>query len=568
MPAPFLQGGPAMTSIRTLLVLILPLATLGAARAGSPCDPADAGSLCVAVSDDAGRPLGTVRGFSWNDQEQWRGIPFAAPPVGHLRWRPPESPAAWGGTRDASSFGSACVQWGGGDEDCLFLNVFRPVGTAASAQLPVIVHLHGGSNAVGSAEEDARSLVQHGVVVVTLNYRLFRFGFFAHPLLTAEGGGASGNYGLMDQIAALRWVQANIAGFGGDPGRVTLAGWSAGAHDAAAIMVSPLARGRGLFHRVVIQSPSYQDLYTLGGDLAAGEDLGARIAERVGCSSAPDVLDCLRRVSPADFLDLTGDLELPLMADGAVLPKPILELAAEVAGDGHDVPLLIGNTREEEGWFRLALADDGFAAEDFNRAAYVNETQNHFGPFAEKVRQEYPTEEYDDLLSAFIAVKSDAFGICPTREVARASGGSTYRYLYTKVLDDFPVVGSAHWVDQVLLWAYPWYPMTPGEAIVADRLQRYLTNFARTGDPNDPTDPELAAWPLFAAGDEQILTIDDTLSTMQGYHDGACDVLRGKLLDARCLSGCRRATAWFELSKRFAEKTLQVIRSGMGRQGR
>ena len=173
-------------------------------------------------------PSGALEGVANGDVLEWRGIPYAAPPVGALRWRAPAPAASWSGVRDATAFGSPCLQPFAfddngdvtetlGSEDCLFLNVFAPVGTTGASHLPVIVHLHGGGNVFGSAVADASHFVSHGVIVVTLNYRLGALGFVGHPALTAESG-SSGEYGVLDQIAALRWVHDNIGSFGGDPG--------------------------------------------------------------------------------------------------------------------------------------------------------------------------------------------------------------------------------------------------------------------------------------------------------------------------------------------------------------
>ena len=186
-------------------------------------------------------------------------------PSVRLRWRAPAPAASWSGVRDATAFGSPCLQPFAfddngnvtetlGSEDCLFLNVFAPVGTTGASHLPVIVHLHGGGNVFGSAEADASNFVSHGVIVVTLNYRLGALGFVGHPALTAESG-SSGEYGVLDQIAALRWVHDNIGSFGGDPGNVTLAGFSAGSFDTVALMASPLAAG--LITRAAVQGEAY-----------------------------------------------------------------------------------------------------------------------------------------------------------------------------------------------------------------------------------------------------------------------------------------------------------------------
>jgi para-nitrobenzyl esterase len=195
--------------------------------------------------------FGAIQGVNVGSVNQWRGIPYAAPPVGNLRWKPPIPSAPWTGVRDGSAFGSHCIQLG---------------------------------NYAGWGYEDTHVFVNQGVIVVTLNYRLGALGWIAHPALTAEGGGGSGNYGLMDQIAALQWVQDNIAAFGGDPTNVTLFGFSAGAFDVAALLVSPLAQG--LFKRVALQPEAFWPLTGAGLGLSDVEQLGEQLAQGVGCGNA------------------------------------------------------------------------------------------------------------------------------------------------------------------------------------------------------------------------------------------------------------------------------------------
>ncbi|HVQ87506.1 MAG TPA: carboxylesterase family protein, partial [Actinomycetes bacterium] len=204
---------------------------------------------------------GNLRGIDNGAVSEWRGIPYAAPPVGSLRWRAPRPAAQWQGVRDATEFAEPCIQVAfddqgpngtRGSENCLYLNVFAPKGAVPSSKLPVMVHLHPGGNAGFEPYTEATALVEHGVIVVTLAYRLGVFGFVGHPELSAKQGGHSGEYGMFDQLAALRWVQDNIAAFGGDSSNVTLFGSSAGSFDTVALTASPLSRG--LFARASIQA--------------------------------------------------------------------------------------------------------------------------------------------------------------------------------------------------------------------------------------------------------------------------------------------------------------------------
>lgn len=310
---------------------------------------------------------GPVRGVDEGDTWSWKGIPYAAPPVGQLRWRPPEPPACWSGVLDADAFGPKCLQRGEngevvGAEDCLTLNVWAPKGDAPEGGWPVMVFVHGGGNVQGSSSEtvpggaplyDGRFLAQReGVVVVTLNYRLGALGFLAHEALSAESSdGGSGNYGLMDQIAALEWVRDNVAGFGGDPTRVMLFGESASGVDALALLASPLAEG--LFRAVLVQSGGARGL-----PLDEAEAEGAERVAETSCGDAEDVLACLRDLDGSTIVETMpgvvgiGELELGAgsrvfgpVVDGRVLEQPPLQ--AVEAGAHHAVPFVVGTNLDE-----------------------------------------------------------------------------------------------------------------------------------------------------------------------------------------------------------------------------
>jgi len=239
----------------------------------------------------------------------FRGVPFAAPPVGNLRWKVPQPPASWKGIRDASTFGNVCPQINSagqyaGDEDCLVLNVFISQNPS-NQTLPVMVFLHGGGDVSGDTQYtptnvDAPPLVNQGVVVVTVEYRLGLLGFLAHPLLTVEGGGSSGHYALADMIAALTWVQQNIAAFGGDPTRVTLFGQSAGSYNVQRLFAVPTALG--LFSAAAMESGVRPPGPVVS--FSAAEAAGQQVASALGCSSAADVLACLRAVPAENIVNL------------------------------------------------------------------------------------------------------------------------------------------------------------------------------------------------------------------------------------------------------------------------
>jgi para-nitrobenzyl esterase len=299
---------------------------------------------------------GPIEGFARNGVTQFLGVPYAAPPVGALRWMAPQPVTPWIAVRQAKAFGPTCAQvttlgpFAGppnSNEDCLYLNVFAPV---AARKLPVLVWLHGGGYVDGESNDyDANRLAARGkLVVVTINYRLNLFGFLAHPALNTEKGG-SGNYGILDMQAALQWVNRNIGAFGGDPGNVTLGGQSAGAGAAAANLVSPGARG--LFHRAIFQSGGYTPFATK----TIAEERARKFAAAAGCAAAANVAQCLRALPAAKIVALAGTPQAngpfingPLV-DGTVIPRQTID--AVTSGAFNRVPVMIGTTRDEGNFF-------------------------------------------------------------------------------------------------------------------------------------------------------------------------------------------------------------------------
>src|SRR6266498_2645929 len=306
---------------------------------------------------------GQIRGIARvSGGAEFLGIPYAQPPVGNMRWHEPVDVKPWSGVRDASTFGAPCAQsilgdWNKHDaetskEDCLFLNVITPVWPPKTP-LPVMVWFHGGANAGGTASSPLYkdgTLVQHGIVLVTVNYRLGIFGFFAHPELTRESvHKAAGNYGLMDQIAALRWVRQNIAAFGGDPDNITVFGQSAGAQDTSLLMTSSLAKN--LFHRAIAESGSafMRPIPPLAKAEQSGEALAARLRAPKGTGSLP----YLRNLSVAELLQAASVQDPkapPILApivDGYVLSRDPAEVFS--VGEESPIPMIIGSTTREFG---------------------------------------------------------------------------------------------------------------------------------------------------------------------------------------------------------------------------
>jgi para-nitrobenzyl esterase len=418
----------------------------------------------------------------------FKGIPFAQAPVGDLRWKEPQPVKPWAGVRDAISFGSACAQNSGtgSSEDCLFLNVWTPEWPPAGRK-PVMFWMHGGGNYAGTAGNpnfDGESLARRGVVLVSANYRLTAFGFFAHPELTRESPHhASGNYGLLDQIAALEWVRANIERFGGDPGNVTIFGQSAGAVDATVLMTSPLAAG--LFHKVIAESGTVTrnpDAGTLamtalgpvmpvkGGDVTYSDAPGLAEAEKNGQALLSGSLRDLRALPAADILKATAALRRSIgpangiVVDGWVLPRP----PAEVFATGRElpVPLLAGNNARERTPPRTA-------PEDLNKAM-----EAMYGPLAARAALLYtytaPDPLYGEADAQWVV---DTMYRCPVvAELAwhAAAGNPAWEYQFDR--------GVAHGAEVPYVFGTL---KSPGDADrrISDSMQEYWTNFAKTGNP-------------------------------------------------------------------------------------
>ena len=491
------------------------------------------GSVAAAVPDAAAPDLivhtraGDVRGVATDDTHEWRGIPFAAPPVGDLRWRPPASVEPWTGVRDATRFAHPCLQLGFpsgtlGREDCLYLNVFVPPTATPTSRLAVMVHLHPGGNFGFHAYRDAAAFVARHVIVVTPAYRLGILGFGGHPLLTAEGNGSSGEYGLLDQLAALEWVQTNIEAFGGDPSNVTLFGSSAGSFDTVALMVSPLSEG--LFARASVQGEYLTALTGRFNTIRHPEHIGLHAAKVSGCDASPDVLACLRATPARQLVRQEGFGDVVPFTGGVVLPRSPLKLLEDGAGD---VPLLVGFDREEDRYFVFPPR----LPHPYTREAFVRDSVDMLGPdVAPAARALYPRSEYDSRAWAFIAMRTDAARGCPTRRLANAMVAPTWRWLYTHVYEDDPALAkgrAAHIFEEPFLWGnfdlfrFGHTP-TPDEEVLSARMTEYWTNFAKTGDPNGPGLPE---WPQYEPTTEPSLILDSEIGVEHGYHATECELL-------------------------------------------
>jgi para-nitrobenzyl esterase len=490
--------------IRMTLAGLFSLVALCAASQGFAADR---------VRTDAGVVEG--RGPQPSGVREFFGVPYAAPPVGPLRWAPPQPPEPWRGVREAKAFGPRCMQANpypdmvfradGVSEDCLHLNIWTPARSARE-RLPVLVYFYGGGFIAGDGSEpryDGESMATRGVVVVTLSYRLGIFGFFSHPGLSAESPRhASGNQGLLDQTAALQWVRRNITAFGGDPGRVTIAGESAGSVSVSAQMASPLARG--LFSGAIGESGAV--LGTLSAQpLAEAERQGQAFGDGLGAKT----LEELRALPAQTLLDAASKPEafdVATVVDGGFLPKPPAEIFE--AGEQARVPLLAGSNSEEASASRL-LGRGASPTVEAYRAAVAR----LYGDKAEQVLAAYPAAaDGAPVLKAARELASDRFiGLSTWRWMdlsTRTGLKPTFYYLYaqprpaTKAAPGAPrpegAVHSAE-IEYALgdLDLNPAYAWTPEDRATSRALQGYFANFIKTGDPNGPDLPE---WPRYATG--------------------------------------------------------------------
>ena len=449
---------------------------------------------------------GEARGQARSGVVAFKGLPYAAPPVGPLRWRPPQPAAHWAGVRDATGYGALCIQPpANGDpgvgpppmsEDCLTLNVWAPEG---ARDLPVMVWIHGGgyNNGSGTAAlYDGSALARRGVVVVTINYRLGRLGFFDHPALAAERAAdqPAGNYGLMDQIAALEWVRDNVAAFGGDPGAVTIFGESAGGAAVTQLMIAPAARG--LFHRGVVQSGlGRQRSAELALDRPgrpSAQSLGVAWARSAGLP-AQVTADVLRAV-PAERLlsPMPAFYSDNLIVDGRVLTEDVIQAFA--AGRQAPVPLIIGTNSAEFWWIRPTDAGAyGRTDDPLSDAEHDALLHAYGGP-----------EGYDQH------VVSDLIFNEPARRLARlhaAAGNPVFLYRFDVVPDSNPEPsgGATHASERPYVFDNlhtVGRPLGERDARAADAMADYWTAFAASGDPNRQG---LPVWPDFRASRDVLL---------------------------------------------------------------
>jgi para-nitrobenzyl esterase len=468
-----------------------------------------AGNLVVTTAE------GRLRGQTAGTIDEFLGVPYAAPPAGRLRWRAPQPAAHWTGVRAATQFGPHCPQYsskfgiGSMSENCLFLNVYAPAGSSlASRALPVLVWIHGGDLTAGEGDDyNPVGLVQDGTVVITVNYRLGALGFLAHPALAARSGGPSGDYGLMDQQAALRWVQRNIRGFGGNPRNVTIAGESAGGLSVLAQLVSPAARG--LFAKAIVESGAYSLL--LPG-LSAAESSGEAFAAKAGC--AGQTAACLRGLPVTTILNDQGAVGINV--DGGVLPQSIGTALA--SGDFSHVPVINGTNHDEWRLFIAIFRPLTGPVTAANYQSMIASTASVSPAEAAAVATRYPLSSFASPADALGAVGTDAIFACPAltvdQELSRFAPTFAYEFNDEHAPQRFlpPVsgfsYGAAHaseiqYLFQLNITLYPGF-FTPGQQHLAVSMQRYWTALARVGVPSAPGEP---AWPQFLGSTQRMISL-------------------------------------------------------------
>ena len=480
------------------------------------------------------------------------GIPYALPPVGPLRWKPPQPATPWTTPRDASTPGERCPQvlqaqllvpgqTAGevvGSEDCLFLNVYAPTTATAMSKLPVMVWTHGGGFTLGAGSDYDASLFaqKHGIVVVTFNYRLGALGYLALPALTSEGGGAAGNYGLLDQQAALKWVQANIAAFGGDAGNVTLAGESAGGMSVCANLASPASAG--LFRKAIIQS----GLCTSPGNAVTQAEAATRnlkYAAKLGC--APEDLGCLRKTDVTLLLKtavpglrtLSNQVWSPVYQT-ALLPLTLQDAYAQ--GKFNRVPVMAGSNHDEGRLFVSVASPDGTPVtliKYWGAAGLLAGITK-----AQPVLAQYPYRRYTTPALAFATMFTDGIFSCPAVRVDTALAAYVPVYAFEfndpqavttqRLPVDLPGLGAHHTASLAYVFQTPVpgivnaFTFTPAQATLSEQFSSAWANFVKAGNPN-PTGQ--TAWQVFdpARGNVQVFTPTSVRESTAFVTDHKCD---------------------------------------------
>jgi carboxylesterase type B len=510
-------------------------ASSAAAAAATPATPANAGHGLI-----VGTNRGLVEGKYSEDTDQFLGVPYAAPPVGALRWKAPRPAPRWRGIRQATAYGSRCAQLASGNgprvdsEDCLYLNVFTPPGSDRHAQgrgdhrgLPVLVMIHGGGLTTGAGDQHDGSLIvtTDHIIVVSVNYRLGPFGFLTVPGLGTTSSTANGNYGLLDQEAALRWVQRNIAAFGGDPAKVTIDGESAGGWSVCALLTSPLARG--LFRAGIMQSGSCSSQSP-----ATARTASLAFAKQAGCANPATAAACLRGLPETTLLDASSGYSPSFTYGGPELP--VADASAVAAGKYDRVPLLIGTNHNEGRTFSQGLTG-------LTEAQADQLVSTLYGSRAPAILARYSWSSYPSPYTAAYLIGDiwtdsgflTGIGGCPTQNLAGQFASTTRTYFYQfddlhapGLNNDHPGYrwGAGHAMELAYLWpsfnnGYSLYDLlTPAQRELSQQMVRYWGAFVTSGAPEVHGQP---AWPRYTSGRLMSLRPADQTTTITAATFGA-----------------------------------------------
>jgi para-nitrobenzyl esterase len=487
--------------------------------------------LAAAISDPVHVDGGLISGAAGSSPEvrAYKGIPYAAPPTGDLRWKSPKPAASWQGVRDAKQFSAACYQTPYPktsiyyrdaeplSEDCLYLNVW----TAAKSnreRRPVMVWVYGGALTRGSSSiptYDGEALAKMGVVLVSFNYRLNIFGFFAHPELTKESDrGSSGNYGLLDQIAVLEWVQKNISAFGGDPKRVTIFGESAGSWSVNYLMASPLAKG--LFQRVIGESGA---VFGIMRKREEAEAAGVKFGGSIGAES----LQALRAKPAEDLLKASANANFPPNVDGWMLPQDVYTIFTN--GKQNDVPLLAGSNADE-GKSLTQWPANGTAS------SFVEQSRRRFADKTDDFLKLYPAGSSDQAKASFYAsFRDQTFGWQMrtwVRMQTKTRKSNAYLYYFSRIppgptSDQYGAYHASE-IGYVFGNLEPPRPWEDVDRKLSHTISSYWVNFATTGDPNGKLLPK---WPSYQEPSDAALELGDHIAPQTGLHKAALDFLDG-----------------------------------------
>jgi len=461
---------------------------------------------------------GYIKGLNNNGILTYRGIPYAAPPTGDLRWRPPAEVEPWDGVLDATNYGSVChqepsimVPLSDMDESCLFLNVWTPA-RALNEKLPVMFFIHGGSWNSGAGSitmYDGSALANKGVVIVTINYRLGVLGFMAHPDLANESvNDSSGNYGILDQIAALKWVKRNIAAFGGDPSNVTVFGESAGGTNIMGLLTSPL--NEGLFKQAIIQSgPLWADgvVVSVFIDRDEGEVFGEQFARDIGFYSISQMrklnAQMISTASPAPLSMFWNvyNLRFKPVVDGWVVP----EKPETVFGQGRvSIPLIIGSNSDEG---TILAADVNMTVSEYEQ--FITD---HFGSDAPEVLARYPAASPSEVQAQMELILRD-YDYADAAIFIAESNPNTYLYKFSYVTPKAGL-GAFHGSELIYLFRDTFMPSDQASLAVSGTLMDLWTGFAKTGDPNSGMNVN---WPKYSSATGEYLDINVNTSVKTGY---------------------------------------------------